>query len=75
MCDAVGDEGLRRELKDAHLAIMPSHAEAFGLSIAEVQAAGIPIVAYEAGSVSEVVENGVTGWLAPFRQVDRLAHS
>ncbi|NIR53070.1 glycosyltransferase family 4 protein [candidate division KSB1 bacterium] len=69
----LNDEGLRRELRQAHLAILPSHAESFGLSIAEAQAAGIPVVAYECGSVPEVVENGVTAWLAPFRRVDRLA--
>ena len=69
----IGHEKLRRELKQAHLAIMPSHAESFGLSIAEAQAAGIPVIAYESGSVPEVVEDGVTAWLAPFRQVDRLA--
>ena len=40
----IGDEKLRQELKQAHLAIMPSHAESFGLSIAEAQAAGIPDV-------------------------------
>ena len=67
------DEKLEHELKRAHLAIMPSHSESFGLSIAEAQAAGIPLVAYEAGSVPEVVENGVTAWLAPFREVKKLS--
>ena len=67
------DEKLEHELKRAHLAIMPSHSESFGLSIAEAQAAGIPLVAYEAGSVPEVVENGVTAWLAPFREVNQLS--
>ncbi len=73
VCDAVGDEGLRRELQQADLAIMPSHYESFGLAIAEAQAAGVPVIAYEVGAVPEVVENGVTGWLAPFREVGRLA--
>jgi len=67
------DEELEHELKRAHLAIMPSHSESFGLSIAEAQAAGIPLVAYEVGSVPEVVENGVTAWLAPFREVNQLS--
>lgn len=67
------DEKLENELKQAHLAIMPSHSESFGLSIAEAQAAGIPLVAYEAGSVPEVVENGVTAWLAPFREINNLS--
>ena len=52
---------------------MPSRWESFGLSIAEAQAAGVPVIAFQAGSVPEVVEHGVTGWLAPLRKVDRLA--
>jgi glycosyltransferase involved in cell wall biosynthesis len=67
------DEGLRRELGAADLAIMPSHAESFGLAIAEAQGAGIPVVAYAAGSVPEVVADGETGWLAPLHDVDALS--
>jgi len=73
ICGPADDKKLEHELKRAHLAIMPSHSESFGLSIAESQAAGIPLVAYEAGSVPEVVENGVTAWLAPFREVNQLS--
>ncbi len=72
-CGEKNDEELRRELEQAHIGIMPSHAESFGLAIAEAQAAGLPVIAYEVAAVPEVVENGVTGWLAPFGQVDDLA--
>ena len=71
--DEIGDEDLYRELQEAELAFMPSHVEAFGLSLAEAQAAGLPIIAYDVGSVPEIVESGKTGWLAPFRQIERLA--
>ncbi len=67
------DRGLCAELEWAHLAILPSHAESFGLSFVEAQGAGIPVVAFAAGSVPEVVDDGVTGWLAPFRDVGELA--
>ena len=67
-----GDEELSEELRRAHVAILPSHSESFGLSIAEANAAGLPVVAYRAGSVPEVVEDGVTAWLAPLRDVDAL---
>jgi glycosyltransferase involved in cell wall biosynthesis len=67
------DEELRRELEEAHLVIMPSRHEAFGLAFAEAQAAGLPVVAYRAGSIPEVVEDGVSGWLAPLGDVDGLA--
>lgn len=73
VCEAVGDAGLQHELEKAHLAILPSYDESFGLAFAEAQAAGIPVVAYETGSVPEVVKNGSTGWLAPFREVEQLA--
>jgi len=71
--EPVDTAGLRRELERAHLAVLPSHIESFGHSIVEAQAAGIPVVAYAAGSVPEVLEDGVTGWLAPFRDTDRLS--
>lgn len=71
--DPVGDAGLREHLAWADLALMPSHFESFGLSIAEAQAAGLPVIAYAVGSVPEVVRDGRTGWLAPFREPGQLA--
>ena len=68
-----GDDELREELSRADLALLPSHFEAFGLAFAEAQAAGLAVVAYRAGSVPEVVEDGVTGWLAPLHDVEGLA--
>jgi glycosyltransferase involved in cell wall biosynthesis len=39
--------------------------EPFGLVMAESLASGTPVVAFDRGSVSEVVEHGVTGFIAP----------
>jgi glycosyltransferase involved in cell wall biosynthesis len=64
---------LLHELAWADLAILPSQAESFGRSIAEAQAAGLPVLSYQAGSVSEIVEDGVTGQLVPLGRVDLLA--
>lgn len=61
------------ELEWAHLAILPSHAESFGRAIAEAQASGLPVISYEVGSVPEIVQKGVTGWLAPLGHVDLIA--
>lgn len=68
-------ETLARELEQADLAVLPSHAESFGRAIAEAQAAGLPIVSYDVGSVPEIVEKEVTGWLVPLDRVDLLAQA
>lgn len=40
--------------------------EPFGLVMAEVQACGTPVIAFDLGSVPEVVRNGKTGFVVPF---------
>jgi glycosyltransferase involved in cell wall biosynthesis len=45
--------------------------EPFGLVMIEAMACGTPVLALPGGSVEEVVENGVNGWIC--RNVDELA--
>lgn len=54
-----------RHIAAADLFVSPSSLEGFGLAIAEAMALGVPVVAVAVGSVPEVVEDGVSGLLAP----------
>jgi len=55
--DRTGD--LARTLAAAHVAVLPSTGEAFGLVLAEALAAGTPVVATDAGAAGEIVTPAV----------------
>jgi len=52
---------------------MPSRTDSFGIVFLEAWANGKPVVAAAAGGVTEVVEHGKTGLLAPFGDVEQIA--
>lgn len=62
---AVGPEQ-RSEVLGGSAALLHPIAfdEPFGLSVVESMACGTPVIAYRRGSMSEVVDPGVTGFLA-----------
>jgi len=52
----------------------PNWDEAFGLVIAEAMSCGTPVIAFNNGSIPEIVEDGKTGFLSSFENgVDGLA--
>ena len=54
------------ELGRHHVFCNASYKEPFGRSIAEAQAMGLPVVAFDSGAVKEIVEHERTGLLAPY---------
>ena len=73
---------VRREISDveeyfqaADVALFTSASESFCLGILEAMFFGCPSVAMAVGGIPEVVENGVTGSLVPFGDVDAAARA
>jgi glycosyltransferase involved in cell wall biosynthesis len=54
---------LQQLYADAHLFVMPTRAEAFGVVFAEAAAHGLPSIALRTGGVPSAVRHGETGWL------------
>src|SRR5262245_42068607 len=60
----VDDNTKERFLGDAAALLFPiDWPEPFGLVMIEAMACGTPVIAFRAGSVPEVIENGVTGFI------------
>jgi L-malate glycosyltransferase len=64
---------VKRLLAAADLFLLTSTSEGIPLTLIEAMAAGVPVVATRVGGVPEVVADGVTGLLAPARDVAQLA--
>jgi L-malate glycosyltransferase len=62
-------------LSCADLFLLPSESESFGLAALEAMASGVPVVATCTGGIPEVVEHGVTGFLAEVGDVDGMAEA
>jgi len=60
----VNDESKERFLADATALLFPiDWPEPFGLVMIEAMACGTPVIAFRSGSVPEIVEDGVTGFV------------
>ncbi|MBO0694584.1 MAG: glycosyltransferase family 4 protein [Verrucomicrobia bacterium] len=60
----ISDEAKNEFLGNAYALVFPiDWPEPFGLVMIEAMACGTPVIAYESGSVPEVMEDGVTGFI------------
>lgn len=66
-------DSIEEILSCSDLVLLTSASESFGLVALEGMAAGLPIVATDAGGIREVIDPGKTGFLEPVGDIDRLA--
>lgn len=62
---ALGDEALAAQLRDAHLLVVPSSYEGFGIVYLEGMAFGLPAIGSSAGAAPEIITGGQDGYLIP----------
>jgi glycosyltransferase involved in cell wall biosynthesis len=70
----ITDQQKNEFLGNAYALLFPiDWPEPFGLVMIEAMACGTPVIAYEAGSVPEVMEDGVTGFVV--KEIDRAVEA
>jgi len=60
---------------DLDLAVVPTHSDGLPYSVVEPLLAGVPVVATNAGGIPDLIRDRDTGWLAPPRNPQALAHA
>ena len=65
-------DDLERLLPCLDLVVHPAEMEGLGVSLLQAAACGVPIVAFPAGGVPEIVREGENGYLLPVGDVDGL---
>ncbi len=64
---------VERLIRLAHVILMPSEMESFGLAALEAMACGVPPVSTRVGGVPELITDGVDGFLEGVGDIPRLA--
>jgi N-acetyl-alpha-D-glucosaminyl L-malate synthase BshA len=62
-------------LARADLLLLPSEQESFGLVALEAMSSGVPVIGTAGSGLTEVVEDGRTGYLHPVGDVESMARS
>ena len=68
-------DDMDRLLSVADVLVLPSQLESFGLVALEAMASEVPVIATRVGGVSEVVDDGVDGFLFDVGDLDSMAEA
>lgn len=72
---AVSHQALHRHFQSADILVNPSLSEAFGMSLIEAMATGIPTVATQIGGMTDIVRSPETGLLISPEHPEELAQA
>ena len=61
---ALQQEAVAALMTNSDLLVLPSTFEAYGMAVAEAAAAGLPVVSNRVGAAEQLIQHGVTGFLA-----------
>ena len=70
---SVNDAALRDWYRKAEVFVMPSRQEGFGIVFLEAMAFGVPVIGGAAGGTPDIIQDGVTGYLVNYGDVETLA--
>jgi glycosyltransferase involved in cell wall biosynthesis len=70
---SLDNEPLKQKLQLAHVLIVPSSYEGFGIVYLEGMGFGLPAIGTTAGAASEIIEHGKTGYLIEPNETKTLA--
>ena len=66
-------DALRSQYARAHLLVLPSRADGFGMVVGEAMRSGLPVIVSSAAGARDVVVPGRNGWVFPSGDASSLA--
>lgn len=69
----VSHQEVYKYLSESDIYVLPSYDEAFGISYLEAMSCGIPVIGTENEGISDIVDDGVNGFLVKRNDADRIA--
>lgn len=71
----LSQEEVYRQMRKASLLLMPSVEEGLPNVVVEAMALGLPVLSTDCGAVSELIVDGVEGWIVPIRNPEAMAEA
>ncbi|WP_313113734.1 glycosyltransferase family 4 protein [Aequorivita sediminis] len=73
LIEAVSQSEVFAVMKSSSLLLMPSLEEGIPNVVVEAMAIGLPVISSDCGGISELIANGVNGWIVPTRNSKAMA--